>query len=79
MFYQFFGVIRFLPGSDYGSLGSYLENEEKRAYFFEIIVIWLVSDLFAMDVKPNHTIYINNLNEKTKKEGWFCTLINSSD
>jgi hypothetical protein len=22
-----------------------------------------------MDVKPNHTIYINNLNEKIKKEG----------
>ena len=21
------------------------------------------------DVKPNHTIYINNLNEKTKKDG----------
>lgn len=25
-----------------------------------------------MDVKPNHTIYINNLNEKTKKEGTLC-------
>jgi hypothetical protein len=23
----------------------------------------------AMDVRPNHTIYINNLNEKIKKEG----------
>ena len=22
-----------------------------------------------MDVRPNHTIYINNLNEKIKKEG----------
>ncbi|VDP11199.1 unnamed protein product [Onchocerca flexuosa] len=55
------------------------KNEEKSAYFVEIIVIWLVSDLFAMDVKPNHTIYINNLNEKTKKEGWFCTLISSSE
>ncbi|VBB26916.1 unnamed protein product [Acanthocheilonema viteae] len=26
------------------------------------------SGCFAMDIKPNHTIYINNLNEKTKKE-----------
>ena len=23
----------------------------------------------SMDIKPNHTIYINNLNEKVKKEG----------
>ena len=22
-----------------------------------------------MDIRPNHTIYINNLNEKIKKEG----------
>ena len=22
-----------------------------------------------MDVRPNHTVYINNLNEKVKKEG----------
>lgn len=28
-----------------------------------------------MDVKPNHTIYINNLNEKTKKEGRLYALI----
>lgn len=25
----------------------------------------------ANDIKPNHTIYINNLNEKIKKEGEF--------
>ena len=25
----------------------------------------------ATDVKPNNTIYINNLNEKVKKEGEF--------
>jgi len=29
------------------------------------------------DIRPNHTIYINNLNEKVKKEGslecWLCT------
>ena len=24
------------------------------------------------DVKPNHTLYINNLNEKVKKDGKFC-------
>lgn len=44
--------------------------------FLEIIVI---SGIFTMDIKPNHTIYINNLNEKTKKEGRLCTLISSSD
>jgi hypothetical protein len=22
-----------------------------------------------MDIRPNHTIYVNNLNEKIKKEG----------
>ncbi|MCP9265681.1 U1 small nuclear ribonucleoprotein A [Dirofilaria immitis] len=27
-----------------------------------------LGDFFVMDIKPNHTIYINNLNEKTKKE-----------
>lgn len=25
--------------------------------------------LFSMDIRPNHTIYINNLNEKIKKDG----------
>lgn len=25
----------------------------------------------GMDIRPNHTIYINNLNEKVKKEGEF--------
>lgn len=39
------------------------------AYFFHVVVNSLVSGAFAMDIKPNHTIYINNLNEKTKKEG----------
>ena len=24
-----------------------------------------------MDIRPNHTIYINNLNEKIKKDGKF--------
>lgn len=24
------------------------------------------------EVRPNHTIYINNLNEKIKKDGEFC-------
>uniref|UniRef100_A0A915Q106 RRM domain-containing protein n=1 Tax=Setaria digitata TaxID=48799 RepID=A0A915Q106_9BILA len=34
----------------------------------KLITIRLISDGFNMDIKPNHTIYINNLNEKTKKE-----------
>lgn len=37
-------------------------------YFFDVIMTLLVPGTFVMDVKPNHTIYINNLNEKTKKE-----------
>jgi len=24
-----------------------------------------------MDIRPNHTVYINNLNEKIKKEGMY--------
>jgi len=28
-----------------------------------------------MEVRPNHTIYINNLNEKIKKDGMFCDLL----
>ena len=24
-----------------------------------------------MDIRPNHTVYVNNLNEKIKKEGKF--------
>lgn len=24
-----------------------------------------------VDNKPNHTIYVNNLNEKIKKAGWY--------
>lgn len=28
--------------------------------------IWLE---FIMDIRPSHTIYVNNLNEKIKKEG----------
>lgn len=27
------------------------------------------------DIRPNHTIYINNLNEKIKKEGEFLCVI----
>ncbi len=30
-----------------------------------------------MDIRPNHTIYINNLNEKIKKEGSFTQIMNS--
>ena len=26
-----------------------------------------------METRPNHTVYINNLNEKVKKEGEFIT------
>lgn len=26
-------------------------------------------DTMTMDIRPNHTIYINNLNEKIKKDG----------
>jgi hypothetical protein len=28
-----------------------------------------------MDIRPNHTIYVNNLNEKIKKDGMDCTLV----
>jgi len=28
-----------------------------------------------MEARPNHTIYINNLNEKIKKDGKLCTFI----
>jgi len=28
-----------------------------------------------MEVRPNHTIYINNLNEKIKKDGIFFIII----
>lgn len=26
-----------------------------------------------MDIRPNHTIYINNINDKVKKEGMYHT------
>ena len=29
----------------------------------------LFKDELDMDARPNHTVYINNLNEKVKKEG----------
>jgi len=33
-------------------------------------------EFVSMDVRPNHTIYINNLNEKIKKDGMcFCAFI----
>ena len=28
-----------------------------------------------MDATPKETIYINNLNEKVKKEGWFIMFV----
>ena len=33
------------------------------------IAISLTHFSIAMDIRPNHTIYINNLNEKIKKDG----------
>lgn len=30
-----------------------------------------------LDTRPNHTIYINNLNEKIKKEGMFLLSLNN--
>ena len=29
----------------------------------------MMADIMSTDIKPNNTIYINNLNEKVKKEG----------
>lgn len=34
---------------------------------------------FTMDIKPNHTIYINNLNEKVKKDGENMARVASPD
>ena len=31
------------------------------------------------DLAPNHTIYINNLNEKTKKDGKFMRIAKLAD
>jgi len=28
-----------------------------------------------MDIRPNHTIYVNNLNEKIKKDGKECAFV----
>jgi len=28
-----------------------------------------------MDIRPNHTIYVNNLNEKIKKDGKGCAFV----
>jgi hypothetical protein len=28
-----------------------------------------------MDIRPNHTIYVNNLNEKIKKDGKDCAFV----
>jgi hypothetical protein len=28
-----------------------------------------------MDIRPNHTIYVNNLNEKIKKDGMDVALV----
>lgn len=44
--------------------------------YFYCILFFCINLVFCrffskMDLKPNHTIYINNLNEKTKKEGIF--------
>ena len=41
-------------------------------YSFLILFLTIV---YIMDIRPGHTIYINNLNEKIKKEGqWFIFL-----
>ena len=42
---------------------------------FSFIIFYVFSAvgclLFKMDIRPNHTVYVNNLNEKVKKEGMY--------
>lgn len=33
------------------------------------IVVFPVFLVIVMDIRPNHTVYINNINDKVKKEG----------
>ena len=32
--------------------------------------------MINMAIQPNNTIYINNLNEKVKKDGMLCAYVN---
>ena len=50
--------------------GRQLTNDNIRLLVENVLRLFgLFKELFTMDVRPNHTIYINNLNEKVKKEG----------
>jgi hypothetical protein len=46
-------------------------QREKRRVFLCIAWFFCCSIAIMADVKPSHTLYVNNLNEKVKKDGTF--------